>query len=266
MPFSSQSNDGADTSFLPHDYLVRKADRRTDILSLSLFAIVLFGVVGAFFVTNRQWSNVKAQQESINIRYIQAAKQIKQFKALQEQKTQMLAKAELTTALIEKAPRSLLLADLINRMPNKLSLLEFDLTSKRIDTKPGRRTNKPRKPKSLAGRGSRANGRSSNTKEEKAVHPKPPQYTTTLVLIGVAPGHEEVSSYLTALEDSPLLKDVDLKFSEVTMFDNRDLNKFRIEAKLRADVDARRVEPLAVPRGAFGGDDKIANAEAEKEN
>jgi hypothetical protein len=54
---SSESNNEADTSFLPHDYLARKADRRTDVVCLSLFTVVLFGVVSAFFVTNRQWSS-----------------------------------------------------------------------------------------------------------------------------------------------------------------------------------------------------------------
>ncbi len=266
MLHSSQSNNEADTSFLPHDYLARKADRRTDIVCLSLFTVVLFGVVSAFFVTNRQWSSVKKQQQSINVRYTEAAQQIKQFKALEEQKTLMLAKAELTTALIEKAPRSLLLADLINRMPDNLSLLELDLVSKQIKMAPNRRTNKSTKAKSLAGRGSRSRGKGANGKDEKAPPPKAPKYTTTLVLVGIAPGHEEVSAYLTTLEESPLLKDVDLKFSEVTMFDDRNLNKFRIEAKLRVDVDARRIKPLAMSRGAFGSDKKIADVETEKEN
>lgn len=263
----AQHTDAGATSFLPSDYLARKAERRTNLVYLTLFTIVIFGVVGAFFVTNRQWSSVKAQQESINIRYTKAAQQIEQLKALEAQKDQMLAKAALTTTLIEKAPRSLLLADLINRMPNKLSLLKLDLKSKRLSAPPPR-PNTRGKPQSLAGRGSRASAKhNAGQPNEEALRPAPPRYVTTLVLIGVAPSHEQVSSYLAQLQESPLLKDVDLKFSEFTMIDNRELSKFRIDAKLRQDVDARRMDPLAAPGRAFGGGGgEVANADDREEN
>ncbi len=256
----NQSSDG-NTSFLPEDYLARITERRTNIISLSLFAIVLFGVVGAFFVTNRQWSTVKEQQESINVRYTQAAQQIEQLKTLESQKESMLAKAELTTALIEKAPRSLLLADLINRMPDKLALLEFSLTSKRIDAP--RPKAAAAQPRSMGG----ARGRPpAPDPKEKEAAPQAPRFQTTLVLVGVAPGHEDVSQYLAQLQASPLLRDVDLKFSEFTMLKNVELIKFRIEASLNDDADARRIEPLTADRAdPFGGqNNSVAGAREER--
>lgn len=260
MVDDSHKYDATNTSFLPTDYVVRKAERRTNLASLTLFAIVIFGVVGAFFVTNRQWASVKSHQESINTRYTQAAKDIEQLKKLDEQKVVMLAKAELTAALIEKAPRSLLLADLINRMPNKLALLEFDLESKRLDKKPRRSKVAAKKAKSLAGRGGRsAKGRASKDEDVAAPPPKPPKFLTTLVLVGVAASHEDVSVYLAQLQQSELLRDVDLKFSEFTMVDNRELIKFRIQSTLNPNADARQIQPLNATRpGAFSTDDAVA--------
>ena len=131
-PFS-RTDGGAGASFLPEDYIERKTERRANLIYLTLFAVVIFSVVGAFFVTNRQWATVKSQQQAINARYTKAAQDIELLKSLEAQKQQRMAKAELTMALIEKAPRSLLLAELINRMPEKLTLLEFEIDSKRIE-------------------------------------------------------------------------------------------------------------------------------------
>ena len=41
-------------SFLPEDYLALKAERRTNLISLTLFGLVMNSVVGAFFVNNKQ--------------------------------------------------------------------------------------------------------------------------------------------------------------------------------------------------------------------
>jgi len=234
------------TSFLPEDYLEKRAERRTNFLALTLFSVVITSVVGAFFVTNRQWSGVRTQQEMINIRYTQAAKDIEQLEQLEEQKERMIAKAEITTALIEKAPRSVLLAELINRMPEELWLLEFELRSKRIDDVASPRARRTQR----ATRDARAE---KDAEEEEPPAPQPPKFLTTLSMVGVAPSHNEVSNYLASLQDSTLLWSVELVYSEFTMVDNRDLSKFRITAALEPDADARSVQPLAEQgRGAFG--------------
>ena len=54
-----------------------------------------------------------------------AAQRIEQFNQLQGQKEKMLRKAKVTSVLIERIPRSVILAELINHMPGTLSLLEF---------------------------------------------------------------------------------------------------------------------------------------------
>lgn len=254
-PLHKTSGPSATSSFLPEDYLERKVELRTNFIYLSLFAVVIVGVVGAFFVTNRQWAEVKDHQETINIRYAQAAKDIEQLKLLEEQKQQMLGKAELTTALIEKAPRSVVLAELVNRMPERLTLLELELKSKRVETKQA-------KPTAAAQAAAAKQGRKSLTDKatEQAAAAEPaqraPKLDITLTIIGVAAAHTQVAEYISQLQHCKLLDKVELKFSEGTIINDRGLNKFRIEAKIRDDADARELDTVvAGARGAFGAID-----------
>ena len=104
-----------------------------------LFVVIAF--IGGFLYYRFVYKGLKEdvakaknkQQQAINARYTQAAKDIEQLKQLEDQKQQMLGKAELTTSLIEKAPRSLLMAELVNRMPENLTLLELELASKKVE-------------------------------------------------------------------------------------------------------------------------------------
>src|SRR5215813_10519693 len=116
-PLTAGARADAGPSFLPEDYLLRKKERRSNMISLSLFCIVMFGVIAAFFVTSRQWNDVKTRQAKINTEYTAESKKIDQLNVLEAQKREMMEKAEITAALIERVPRSILLAEIINRMP-----------------------------------------------------------------------------------------------------------------------------------------------------
>lgn len=232
-------------SFLPEDYLARRIERRTNFLALSLFSVVTVGVLGAFLVTNRQWHDVKHYQEAINVRYAQAAKDIEQLKQLEDQRAQLLQKAELTTTLIERVPRSILLAELTNRMPLDVTLLELELKSARLPDPPAPAPapgDKAAAPKGKAAR--TAQGDKAEVRPASA----PPRFETKLAIIGVTNTHNSVAQYVAKLQQCGLLTSVELKFSEKSMIEEREMNRFRIEASLRIDADARRIDPIATPR------------------
>ena len=147
-------------SFLPEDYVKSKGERRANMLSLTLFGVMMLAVVAAFFATNRRWMSVRNEQRSINAMYVREAEKIEELKELEKQRAEMVDKASLTTALIVRVPRSILLAEFINRMPEETTLLEFTLESKRVKVAaaPVKATGK--KPKSLT--------RSPSAEEAKA--------------------------------------------------------------------------------------------------
>lgn len=228
-------------SFLPDDYLDQKAERRTNLISLVLFVIVMLGVFLAFLFTNQKWAIVKRDQVKINVRYQEAAEQIKELIELEEQKTEMLQKAELAAALVERVPRSFLLAELINRMPPRLSLLEFELVSEKI---------KPAIERPTAESNDRL-ARRAPTKQEAAVEKrkvKPPKYKVMVELIGVAPTGQEVSRYLAELNSYALLTDVTLEYTEEKEVEQQIMQQFKIKMQLDGAADVRDVDPLIIPR------------------
>ena len=227
------------TSFLPEDYLDQKAERRTNIISLTLFAIVMVAVFSAFLVTNRQWTQIKTDQEEINAQYREAAEQIERLSELEEQKDQVLGKAELAAALIERVPRSILLAELVNRMPAGLGLLAFELRSEQITA----RKAKARPSKSVG----RLRGPSrARTRQEAAEKPptkriEAPRFRIDITMVGVAPTDLEVSQYMAQLSAHPLFDNVRLEYSEEREFEGRRMRKFEVKMVIAPGADVREV-------------------------
>jgi Tfp pilus assembly protein PilN len=243
--FGRRSTSTSDRSFLPEEYLQRRAERRTNALALALFSVVTVGVIGAFLVTSQQWRDVKRYQEAINVRYAQAAKDIEQLKTLEGQKSSLLQKAELTTALIDRVPKSILLAELTNRMPLDVTLLELEVKSTRLNDQSNEVVDPKKAKNDKAGKAART--AKGDAKEVKAVV-APPRFKTKLAITGVTVTHNSVADFVAALQQCALITGVELKFSEKTIIENQDMNRFRIEADIKPDVDTRSVEPLAAPR------------------
>lgn len=249
MSASSSFGNGMGASFLPEDYRQRKVEGRTGVLMVILFCIVMMGVVAAFFVTNREWSAVRSLQEQINVQYAAEAKKIEQLKVLEAQKSEMMEKAEITTALLEKVPRSILMAEIINRMPPSLALTELDLVSRKIQEPAKKDEKKKPAPRSLTGKApAKAGPKSAKAEEAPPERPKPPRFEYVLSLVGLAKTDEEIADYTAALQQCGLLEKVEFKFAGDVIIDDVGLRKFRIEANIRNGADARMIEPLHVAR------------------
>ncbi len=263
-----QRLDGAGGSFLPTDYVARKAETRANLLCLSLFGVVMFCVVAAFFVTNRQWLQVRREQQAITTQYTKESAKIEQLKLLEKQKAEMLEKAEITTALIEKVPRSRLITEIVNRMPQDITLLELGLVSKRIkDTSAAPAADKSATIKSLAPAaktsapvaGPRRPGTPTPAKEETkppAEKPQAPKFEYTLQLTGVAKVNSSIADYISGLKACSFLDNVDLKYIKETSIDKLELRKFEIQATIKKDADARDITTPneLTSAGAVGAD------------
>ncbi len=227
-------------NFLPEDYLERRAQRRTNLISLTLFVLVMGGVVGAFFITDRQRQEVQALQRQVDAQYEDAARRLEQLDELQKRKQRMIRKARITAQLLERVPRSILLAELINNMPASLSLVEFELASKVITLPPppGQtamdRAKEQAKEKSLA----------KELGDEVEVKP----VEVSLMLVGVAPTDVQVAQFMTALGKTSLFTDVSLVFSEESKVQDAAMRKFRVEMRLNGEIDTRAFEPKMVKR------------------
>lgn len=232
-------------SFLPEDYVKRKAENRTNLLSLVLFAVVMLAVFGAFMFTNQRWSEVKDRQEQINVQYRAAALDITELQELEQQKEEMLGRAELAAALVERVPRSILLAELINRMPGRMTIQRFELESKRLAT-----ISRPNIPQT-AGGGKRLAPKSAPTLADAAtgaVTVSAPRFEVNVSIVGFAQSNREIARYLEELGRYPLLERVRLDYIEEKEQDGRMVHEFRVEMQVDPDADARDIEPISPPR------------------
>jgi Tfp pilus assembly protein PilN len=254
-PFGKSDPSGA--SFLPQDYVARKNEMRANLFCLSLFGVVMFGVVAAFFVTNRQWLTVQAQQKAITVQYTQEATRIEQYKRLESQKSEMMDKAEVATALVEKVPRSKLLSEVVTRMPQDITLLEIRLAGTRAkEVAPPNpalanqiKTLGGRPPATVAG-GKAGAGTPPAPPKERIVAPR---FDFKLSLIGVARVNTDVADYIESLKACTILENVDLRAIEETTIDRVALRKFEIEATIRRDADARALEHVDLRTATTGG-------------
>jgi len=253
--FRLKSSASNSSSFLPEDYIARRGELRSSVISLGLFAVVMTLVIGAFLVTNTRWESVRARQESVNVLYTQEAERIEQLKKLEEQKSQMLGKAEVVTALVEKVPRSVLFSELVTRMPASMTLLEFNLDGKRVE--PPKEDAKGAKLKTLSGQDAKkakapakgapakAQGKGADAGAAKdqppppPPRPAPPKYEYTLTLVGVSANNSDVADYIAKLKTCTLLESVDVQYIKETIINDQGLRKFEISALIRKDADGR---------------------------
>jgi hypothetical protein len=225
------------TSFLPDDYLEKRVVRRTNIICIILFMIVMAGIVGAYYVTKNERAEVRQMQAQVNEQFRQAADRLEKLEKLQNQKEKMIRKARVTSKLMERVPRSTLLAELINHMPLSLSLLSLEVDTETIETG-------PRPTTAIERRKLQDGEKEKNDPFGFDVKPR----RIKAIMVGVAPTDVEVSEYMTSLGAQPMFSDVSLQYSEKTEIDDREMREFRLEIEIADDIDLQQIEPTKVAR------------------
>src|SRR4051812_7058293 len=117
-------------SFLPDDYLARKATRRANALCAGLSVIVMGGIASTFWITERSMHDVESRAAAVDKQFTDAARSIEQVNQMKAQQRKIVLQAELAASLVEKVPRSNLLAEFTNALAPGMSLLDFSLDSR----------------------------------------------------------------------------------------------------------------------------------------
>jgi hypothetical protein len=220
--------------FLPKEYIEHRQDRRMHLAAVCLFCIVLAGVAIAFVVTRSDWRHIRTIRDQVSLRYEEAADQVRVLAALEERQQRIAKRAELAASLIDRLPRSVLLAEFINNMPAELGLLEFELTATQLP---------PSTPPAADAPANRPKRGKTNAEVAEDPRIEPPLWRTEISLLGFAPTDVHVSAFLSALNDHPLLEDVNLQFSEEIDLNDIPVRQFRIKASIGPHADCRSLSP-----------------------
>ena len=234
-------------SFLPEDYLENRIRRRTNLVCLALFAVVTVTVISAFLLTNRRRAEVQHQCQLVDAEFQDAADKLVQLDQLQDRKQRMLHKANVTTMLLERVSRSVILAELVNTLPSRVMMTELKLETKVDKAKRA----KARTALEAAKRKAKKRKSKKDRKAERAATtppaaPMPIPSKVTITVTGTAPTDVAVADYMTALAQSPLYEKVNLLVSE--QLPDKARRRFEVQMQLNEDLRLGQFEPKMVRR------------------
>lgn len=231
-------------SFLPDDYLERKAQRRANALCAVLFILTMGGIGTAFTLSEKATKKVDSDYAKIDQEYLGEAKRIEQVRQMEEKQKRMKQQADLTSSLLEKVPRTFVLAELTNALPTGVFLLDFSLDSKARQVA----VNNP----ATAGMTEYERKKAAREAARKGTPttPQAPQaklYDVFLKVSGIADTDVQVAQYLSRLSRSALLKNVNLLVSEE--YDNKEdgskMRKFQIEMMIDPEAEVQAASGVA---------------------
>jgi Tfp pilus assembly protein PilN len=210
-------------SFLPDDYMEKKLRRRTNAILGTLFFVVVSAIGTTLFWKEQTTRQLEKEKSQLDGQLTEAAKPIEQFKQMQEKQQTLARQAEITASLLERVPRTYLLAEITNGIPGGVSLLDFNLDSK-IRSAPVSSA-----PKTAFDQ-KRADVEASNNAPQARV------YDVTMRLTGVAATDVQVAQFISKLNKSTLFRDVNLLVSEEFKQNAETVRKFSVEMTLNPEA------------------------------
>jgi len=210
-------------NFVPDDYVQNTESRKTNLMCLVLFLIVMAALGGSFATIRMRQNACQEREQLVNKRMTKAHEAIKQFEELQKRRAEMMKTAVTTEELLEPVPRSILLASLTNNLPPGVSLLKLDFVQKEPK-------NAPRPP--VKSKFQAAQAGNANASKPQPVISREKLLETHIDMTGTAPSDLEVASYIERLSNSTLLTDVALIESKERKVDDTTFRQFKLKAML----------------------------------
>lgn len=211
-------------NFVPDDYIKSSESRRTNLMYLVLFALVMAGLGGTFVTIKISQRTIAEKEEYLSTKAAKAQQAIEQFEALQTRRKVMLKTALTTAELLEPVPRSVLLASLTNNLPAGVSLLKLNVIQKEP-----KRTNHAVSINKYKEAQAKRTVEQAKESQEKLLE-------TYMDIEGVATSDVQVAQYIKQLSSSSLLDNVALVESKEHKIEETTFRQFKLTAMLRKNV------------------------------
>jgi hypothetical protein len=238
---------------LPQEYIVRRRHRRANLQCVVLFALVMGGVLCAAAVSERNYRHTRQVADRVNASYVEAAKMLYQLHELELTRCKLVEKAKQSGTLLERVPRSYLLATVTNALPGDCSLTKFEIKSVQTTVAAAPKA----KSKYEAEKAAATVGAVTQNSRE-----------VVLTVTGMAGTDCEVAGFISAMARCPLIATADLVYSQekkVEIGEKKSeepvlVREFQVSMHLRSNADLRlESPPLAAATGnptAASGDNR----------
>ena len=229
-------------SFLPDDYLEQKWKKRANLVCAVLAVLTAGAVAAGWSWIRKHDSQIEGQFTAVDAKYVDAARKIEQVKKMHEQQKEVVHHAELAAALVEKVPRSNMLAEITNSLPPGTSLLELTMNSAPHQGPPAPTSSFEQHRAAIEGQAAAA---------------KVPAYDVHLRITGVAQNDSQVAQLIARLghTNSNLFQDVNLIITDSFLAPGTDsartdkgepMRRWQIEMMLDPRAEVREEKSAAV--------------------
>ena len=212
-------------NFVPDDYVQNNESRRTNLIYLVLFVIVMVSIGGTFATIKMRQRALDTEEALVNDKLARAQEAILQFEQLQTKRKEMMKTALTTAELIESVPRSVVLASMTNDLPQGVSLLRLKLIQK-----------EPKKDSSDTQISNYQKAQADQEEGIRATISREKSLETHINIEGVAPSDRQVAAYIQSLNTSSLLDNVALVESKEHKIEDTMFRRFKLSAVLSKEV------------------------------
>ena len=207
-------------NLLPEDYLQRRRQHRGNMICTVLFGVVIVSICAAAVVREQSTRRTREVCDRMSAAYADAAKLIDEVHHLEKQKANMLDKAKRSASLMERMPRSYLLAMLTNALPQGASLKSVRMVIQVVGE----------------GEGDKPKTKAAAIKAPAAQ--KAPQLVMALSITGKATTDVQVARFIARLAAHPLTDVVDLSYSKESKdLQDKGTREFQLSVILKPDTD-----------------------------
>ena len=215
-------------NFLPKDFTERRGRRRANLLCLGLIGVALLALAGVCALHVIRVFGASRLRAVVEQQYREAGRQIEQLKELEGRKAGLVRKVELSADLLERVPRSHILARLTNALPSDTSLQVLVMSSVDVEVPaPKPTTTKGDSAPVLKGR---------KSKRPEKIRRREIQFRVD----GLAVTDVQVAEYIARLTADPLFEEVNLKFSEEFPYETG-VTMRRFELTFRLSLEAQKL-------------------------
>lgn len=211
-------------NFVPDDYVQGNESRRTNLMCLILFSVVMAGLGGSFVTIKIRQKACGTEEQLVNSKMARMEEAIAKFEELQTKRKEMMKTALTTAELLEPVPRSVVLASLTNSLPRGVSLTKLHIVQ---EDKRSRSRRAPSRSRYSTARGD------AKTSGKKSAEP---EEDTQLEIEGMASNDIQVADYMEALSMLPLLDRVALVESVEKKTADAIQRHFKLKAMLNKEM------------------------------